>query len=439
MKALIGVTSNEAHVYDLVTGATLTTLTGRAKTASWSADGSHILTGSGIAARHWNATTGVEIRRLTGFEGDVLRAVISPDGTRAITVSDEALSLRIWDLSSGTQILGRAGERGSVSGTTWSPDETQVLSFGTRNARLRSVATGADLAGVQIANEDDTILAGAFVPDGPRLISSDDGEIHLWNTSTGAMIGTFSGHTSDVLSATLSTDGAKMATDSISTGREIPLSVHVADDEGDPIDVVWSFGDGTTATGLDVTHTWTERGVFQVCVTASDGATRVMSTREVSIGKPKQMAPRLKIRLDFKNQENDRLDLKLKAPFDMPVGSLPSGMILEVDVVSVRDESELHIATVMHLDDEGRAADGESTARLRRVSGSDLWKLNLALRSQSFETDGVPAAEGDWSHGKRTRAVPVTIRVRIDGVTVWTTSAEFRYAAVWRKMGKLRK
>ena len=37
------------------------------------------------------------------------------------------------------------------------------------------------------------------------------------------------------------------------------------------------------------------------------------------------------------------------------------------------------------------------------------------------------------------RPVPVTIRVRLGGETVWTTSADFRYSASWRKKGKIKR
>jgi PKD repeat protein len=37
--------------------------------------------------------------------------------------------------------------------------------------------------------------------------------------------------------------------------------------------VTWSFGDGTTASGLQVTHTYTKPGVYQLTLTASDTQT----------------------------------------------------------------------------------------------------------------------------------------------------------------------
>ncbi|MEN8115022.1 MAG: hypothetical protein ABFS21_11620, partial [Actinomycetota bacterium] len=75
----------------------------------------------------WDAATGDAVTRLTGFAGEVVRAVFSPDGDSIAT--GEITTLRLWDTSDSTQIWALDGHPGGyVNSLAFSPDGTRLIS-----------------------------------------------------------------------------------------------------------------------------------------------------------------------------------------------------------------------------------------------------------------------------------------------------------------------
>jgi WD40 repeat protein len=70
--------------------------TGEVNSASFSPDGTRIVTTSGDhTARVWDAQTGAWLQTLTGHAGSVWSASFSPDGTRIVTASSDRTA-RVW-------------------------------------------------------------------------------------------------------------------------------------------------------------------------------------------------------------------------------------------------------------------------------------------------------------------------------------------------------
>jgi hypothetical protein len=69
-----------------------------------------------------------------------------------------------------------------------------------------------------------------------------------------------------------------------SAGTPLSFSANVAD-RWSSSTATWSFGDGGTATGTSVTHTYPKRGIYQVTITAQDGVgNQSSSNATVTIG-----------------------------------------------------------------------------------------------------------------------------------------------------------
>ena len=89
-----------AKVWDAKSGAEVLTLKGHTEqvsSASFSPDGSRIVTGSrDKTAKVWDAKSGAEVLTLKGHTGPVHSASFSPDGSRIVTGSDDGTA-KVWD------------------------------------------------------------------------------------------------------------------------------------------------------------------------------------------------------------------------------------------------------------------------------------------------------------------------------------------------------
>jgi PKD domain len=67
-------------------------------------------------------------------------------------------------------------------------------------------------------------------------------------------------------------------------GQMIAMSAATSTDpEGTPLTASWTLGDGTTLTGLTISHTYSNVGVFTVNVTVSDGSLTSTATTTATI------------------------------------------------------------------------------------------------------------------------------------------------------------
>ncbi|GLZ28912.1 hypothetical protein Lesp02_11020 [Lentzea sp. NBRC 105346] len=81
---------------------------------------------------------------------------------------------------------------------------------------------------------------------------------------------------------TTSHDPIAVSTSDVTKGDE-PLTVHFSsagsnDPDGDPITYLWTFGDGTTSTDPNPTHTYIAKGVYTARLTVSDGTGQTSAT-----------------------------------------------------------------------------------------------------------------------------------------------------------------
>lgn len=168
------------------------------------ADGSHALTTycwepTNRKADLWDTTTGNRLQTFSGDKETIYRALLSPDGKMAITVSDKKLTL--WDASTGQSIRTTNWESGYWARLAFSADSRQFatsVGYGD-NVVIKTWETETGRHLHTLKGHQREINALAFSPDGQMLLSgSDDRTVILWDTGDGTIKRRFQGHANEV-------------------------------------------------------------------------------------------------------------------------------------------------------------------------------------------------------------------------------------------------
>ena len=146
-------------------------------------DGRAVISGSDGTVRLWDASTGKEIRTLTGHPPGVTAAALAPDG-KTLAVACQDKTLRLWDVATGKQVRQLAGTR-YAGRLTFSPDGKALAVVGDDHVlRLHNAATGKEIRDYG-PHREDLHGAAAFSPDGKTLAAGNRGGVILWDVSTG--------------------------------------------------------------------------------------------------------------------------------------------------------------------------------------------------------------------------------------------------------------
>lgn len=129
---------------------------------------------------------------LSGMEGQVSKAIFSPDGTRIVTLSARNESPKIWDAKSGELLDSLEGHTAVVLDAVYSADGSQLLTASAdRTAKLWDAATGILLDSLKHEHE---VRRVAFNAEGTRaLTAAGDGGVRLWAVENGELLVTRAG------------------------------------------------------------------------------------------------------------------------------------------------------------------------------------------------------------------------------------------------------
>jgi hypothetical protein len=138
---------------------------------------------TGHTVRLWDATTGKELRKMTGHARDKLTghtniitsARFSPDGKRLLSASYDG-TVRIWDVKSGKELKQIQAHKPNAYCAAFSPDGKRIVSCGEDHAvRVWDAQSGKQLRKYEGHGPV------AFFPDGKRIAATSlDGTARVW-------------------------------------------------------------------------------------------------------------------------------------------------------------------------------------------------------------------------------------------------------------------
>jgi WD40 repeat protein/TPR repeat protein len=210
-KVMTTAEDNAVRVWDARSGAPLFGIQneGTIKFATFSPDGTRILLGTDGSLREMDAATGKSIRPLSIETEKLQGAAYSRDGRRIVTWDEDPFGVRIWDANSGAELLKVTGYEQPVQNAEFSPDDTQLLTSSTdKTGRVWDARSGKQLI---IYPHSDHLNSGYYSHDGSRVVtSSNDGLVRIWDAHSARLLNVLTGNRTFVYSAVFSPDGHRV-------------------------------------------------------------------------------------------------------------------------------------------------------------------------------------------------------------------------------------
>lgn len=152
------------------------------------------------------------LQTLEAHKERVVSASWSPDGTRMLTTSRDRTAI-IWHSDPKKLPITLKKHLDSVFGGAWSPDGTQVLTVSRDRSAVLWDERGTPLA--TLIGHTEGLSGGAFGPDGHSVVTCGlDQTARLWS-SGGRQLAVLKGHTAEVVGCSFSPDGKQVLTQSL--------------------------------------------------------------------------------------------------------------------------------------------------------------------------------------------------------------------------------
>ena len=211
MQIMSGLDDGSVRVWDASTGVELKKLKGHTRAVSsavFSSDGMKIVSGSyDKSVLVWDASTGVELKKLKGHTGYVFSVAFSSDDMRIVSGSYDN-SVRVWDALMGEVLIELKGHTRAINSVAFSSDGMQIVSGSDDSSvRVWDASTGVELKKLNFGHTS-RVSSVAFSSDGTQIVSgSDDSSVWVWDVSTSTGLKELKGHTECVNSVAFSPDG----------------------------------------------------------------------------------------------------------------------------------------------------------------------------------------------------------------------------------------
>ena len=217
--------SGTAKVWDLSTGALVSTLsghTGMVRSLQFSPNGMQIATGSDDATiRIWETATGRILRTIGEPHGPVSSIAYSPDGSRIAAGTQDTI-IRIWSTVSGSLLAALPGNEYRVESLAYTPDGTRLMSAHRMGPTLRVWDAWGEAGTKTLIGHTRSIYSLCFSRDDKLLASGSlDGSVRLWDTQLGETTYVLSGHAGGARAIACSPNAPYLASGAAGTGIRI--------------------------------------------------------------------------------------------------------------------------------------------------------------------------------------------------------------------------
>lgn len=177
--------------------------------ASYSPDGSLVLTVDSGSAQTWRADDGSPVAMLRD-PFDVRAASFGPDG-RLVATFGAGRVVRVSDARTG-RLVAAVDQGGGVTSATIAPGDRLVTTGRNGTARLWTLRGGGRRVR-ELGGHDGQVSAGAVSTDGDLLVTAGtDGSARVWALRSGQLLADLIGHPSHIDGAALSRDGSSVVT-----------------------------------------------------------------------------------------------------------------------------------------------------------------------------------------------------------------------------------
>lgn len=206
---------NIVRIVDADDGNTLLELSGHGGAvyaASFSADGTHIVTASGDrTVKVWDAQSGAPVHSKGGFSGDVICARFNPDGAYIAAVDAALFLIYVWDWRAEVDEARIAGYAAAVHRIAYSPDGQSVASAAADGrVRIWDVHSGRERR--EFAGAHGHSVNAVFSPDGALLAAASfDGKVRIWDAASGDLLKTLDAGAGQLFNIAFSPDGTRVA------------------------------------------------------------------------------------------------------------------------------------------------------------------------------------------------------------------------------------
>jgi WD40 repeat protein len=155
-----------------------------------------------------------------GHGGQVWAVAWSPDGTQLASADDQGI-VKIWDVADSKEMASFQAQAGGVRALAWSPDGKQLATASQGALQLWEAATGKETRTLPLAanprpvgrlpSSRATSLIWSPGKQQKLALADADGQIQIWDLSTGDNPLVLRAYEGPVESAAWSPDGNRLA------------------------------------------------------------------------------------------------------------------------------------------------------------------------------------------------------------------------------------